>query len=136
MSVYFAERGGLVKIGQSRTPERRAVTLGAHLIKVTPGDFATERGWHDRFAADRVEGEWFSPTDALMAAIDAAPDEPEDDVLTPRQVAARFAVTPETVARWADDGKLPSFRTPGGQRRYRRSDVDTFRSDYEPEAVA
>lgn len=48
---------------------------------------------------------------------------PDDEVLLPQQVADLFAVTVDTVARWADEGKLASFRTPGGHRRYRRTDV-------------
>lgn len=52
---------------------------------------------------------------------------PKDDrLLTPRQVAARFAVDPKTVTRWARTGKLPSIKTPGGHRRYRESVVDAF----------
>lgn len=51
-------------------------------------------------------------------------DNNEEILLTPRQVANRFAVDPKTVTRWARDGKLPSIRTPGGHRRYRQSVVD------------
>lgn len=47
-------------------------------------------------------------------------------LLTTGQVAERFAVHPVTVARWADEGKLPAIRTPGGQRRFRAEDVDAF----------
>ena len=46
--------------------------------------------------------------------------------LSPGQVAALFGVSVTTVASWADSGKLPSFRTPGGQRRFRKADVDAF----------
>lgn len=49
-----------------------------------------------------------------------------EELLTPGQVAALFKVSVTTVGNWADDGKLPSFRTPGGQRRFRRSDIETF----------
>lgn len=49
-----------------------------------------------------------------------------DDLLTPGQVAAIFKVSVTTVGKWADDGKLPSFRTPGGQRRFRRTDISAF----------
>ena len=48
----------------------------------------------------------------------------EDKLLTPRQVADRFAVDPKTVTRWAVTGKLPYIRTPGGHRRYRASVID------------
>jgi excisionase family DNA binding protein len=49
-----------------------------------------------------------------------------EPLLTPKQVAARFAVDPKTVTRWARSGKLPSIKTPGGHRRYRESVVDAF----------
>jgi excisionase family DNA binding protein len=46
--------------------------------------------------------------------------------LTSGQVADIFGVSPETVAGWANEGKLAHFRTPGGQRRFHRADVDRF----------
>ena len=49
-----------------------------------------------------------------------------DVLLTPRQVAARFAVDPKTVTRWARTGALPFIRTPGGHRRYRESVIDSL----------
>ncbi|MFF1673096.1 helix-turn-helix domain-containing protein, partial [Nocardiopsis flavescens] len=36
--------------------------------------------------------------------------------LTSGEVAQMLRVTPVTVARWADQGKLSSFRTLGGHR--------------------
>lgn len=30
---------------------------------------------------------------------------------------------PDTIRAWADEGKIPCWRTPGGQRRFRRSDL-------------
>jgi excisionase family DNA binding protein len=50
-------------------------------------------------------------------------------LLTPRQVAARFAVDPKTVTRWAKDGKLPIVKTPGGHRRYRESVIDALATE-------
>lgn len=47
----------------------------------------------------------------------------EDERLTPREVAVLFRVDPKTVTRWANAGKLPAIRTPGGHRRFRESDV-------------
>lgn len=46
-----------------------------------------------------------------------------DPALTPGEVARLFRVDPKTVTRWAADGKLTSFRTPGGHRRFRESEV-------------
>lgn len=34
-----------------------------------------------------------------------------------------LGVHPETLRRWADSGKVPSVRTPGGERRFRREDI-------------
>jgi len=47
------------------------------------------------------------------------PDYGDAEILTPAQIADLFAVSPRTIRRWADLGTLPSFRTIGGQRRFR-----------------
>jgi excisionase family DNA binding protein len=52
--------------------------------------------------------------------------EPPEKLLTPAEVAERFAVDPKTVTRWAQHGLLPSIKTPGGHRRYRKSVVDAM----------
>jgi excisionase family DNA binding protein len=52
-----------------------------------------------------------------------APIPPGDELLTPAGVAALLYVDPKTVTRWAMSGKLHAIRTPGGHRRYLRSDV-------------
>lgn len=54
--------------------------------------------------------------------------------LTTGQVAAIFGVTTTTVKRWADDGRLPSFRTPGGHYRFNAADVETLRAATEKAA--
>lgn len=46
--------------------------------------------------------------------------------LTTGKVASLFAVNRNTVAAWADAGLLPSFKTPGGHRRFRPEDVEAF----------
>ena len=56
------------------------------------------------------------------------PREEDDDLLTPREVAQICGVSAVTVGRWARTGVLkPYARTPGGQRRFRRSDVEAHR---------
>ena len=47
----------------------------------------------------------------------------QDALLRRAEVAAILCVGPKTVARWAKAGKLNSFRTPGGHRRYLKADV-------------
>ncbi|MCA1569278.1 MAG: helix-turn-helix domain-containing protein [Chloroflexi bacterium] len=56
--------------------------------------------------------------------------------MTSGDVAKRFLVSNHTVARWAREGLLPAMRTPGGQLRFRRTDVESFLETREPEAVA
>ena len=46
-----------------------------------------------------------------------------DALLTPAEVAQLFRVSPKTVTRWANSGKLTVVRTLGGHRRYRESEV-------------
>ncbi len=45
------------------------------------------------------------------------------DLMTPAEVAALYRVSPKTVTRWANAGKMPSFRTLGGHRRFRKADI-------------
>lgn len=40
-----------------------------------------------------------------------------------REAAALLGVHPATVRNWADKGDLPSRRTPGGHRRFRKADL-------------
>src|SRR5690606_18294812 len=40
-----------------------------------------------------------------------------------RQAAEMLGVHPATVRNWADKGDLPSRRTPGGHRRFRKNDL-------------
>ncbi|RCV58187.1 BldC family transcriptional regulator [Marinitenerispora sediminis] len=49
-----------------------------------------------------------------------------EELLTPGEVAARFRVDAKTVTRWANTGKLTTIRTPGGHRRYRKSEIDAL----------
>ncbi|GAA1082451.1 BldC family transcriptional regulator [Nocardiopsis metallicus] len=50
------------------------------------------------------------------------------ETLTPAEVAALFRVDGNTVARWAENGHISSFRTPGGHRRYLKSEVLALRT--------
>ncbi len=63
-----------------------------------------------------------------------------DDWLSLSQAAKELGVHPSTVRAWADHGYLPSQRTQGGHRRFRRSDVDSrMHTRYEsstPEATS
>ena len=49
-----------------------------------------------------------------------------NDWLSLSEVAALIGVHPSTVRSWANDGRLPTHRTQGGHRRFRRTDIDLW----------
>lgn len=49
-----------------------------------------------------------------------------DNWLSLSQAAALLGVHPATVRTWADQGSLPTQRTQGGHRRFRRADVEQW----------
>ena len=51
---------------------------------------------------------------------------PEPEWLTLGQAAKYLGVAQSTIRKWSDQGRVPAFYTPGGHRRYRRSDLDQF----------
>jgi excisionase family DNA binding protein len=67
-----------------------------------------------------------TPRIALIYADGAngAIDVQDKRFMTARQVAAAFEVSPSTVHRWAKEGKLPSFATPGGRLRFPRESIE------------
>jgi hypothetical protein len=75
--VYFIQSGlhGPIKIGYTVDVVDRLADLQIgsptllRLIATTPGGFAVERQWHQRFADERLLGEWFAPSDRLLATI-------------------------------------------------------------------
>lgn len=46
-----------------------------------------------------------------------------DELMTSGEIARIFRVDAKTVSRWADAGRLKTVRTPGGHRRFWRSDI-------------
>ena len=46
--------------------------------------------------------------------------------LTLGQAAKYLGVAQSTIRKWSDQGRVPAFYTPGGHRRYRRRDLDSF----------
>src|SRR3954454_24055083 len=50
----------------------------------------------------------------------------EPEWLTLGQAAKYLGVAQSTIRKWSDVGRVPSFYTPGGHRRYRRADLDAF----------
>src|SRR5256714_15217286 len=62
--------------------------------------------------------------DDKAARMPVPADEP--DWLTLGQAAKYLGMAQSTIRKWSDTGRLPAFYTPGGHRRYRRSDLDRF----------
>lgn len=60
-------------------------------------------------------------------------NEPFD--LSPKEAAELVGVHEYTLKRWAADGKVRAFRTPGGWWRFRSSDIDALLApaELEPE---
>jgi excisionase family DNA binding protein len=46
--------------------------------------------------------------------------------LTLGEAAAYLGVAPSTVRKWADCGRIETFKTPGKHRRFRKEDLDEF----------
>jgi len=46
------------------------------------------------------------------------------DLLSPSDAADALGVSLRTLARYAAQGRLPVYRTPGGHRRFRRDDLE------------
>lgn len=75
--VYFIQAGtsGPIKIGTARNAIARMEALQIscseelRLLAFIPGDQIVERALHREFRADRMRGEWFEPSPALLARI-------------------------------------------------------------------
>jgi excisionase family DNA binding protein len=50
------------------------------------------------------------------------------------EAAEYLGVAQNTVRTWADEGHIKHRRTPGGQRRFRKADLDKFLNDLDDKA--
>ena len=50
----------------------------------------------------------------------------ETNVFTVNQVSELLQVSPQTIVNWIEAGKLQAYRTPGGHRRIKKSDLEEF----------
>lgn len=77
--IYFAKSGGALKIGFTRSLKGRMQTIQTscadpvELLMVMPGTEGTEKFFHDRFADNRLGGEWFSLTGTLAELVGYKP---------------------------------------------------------------
>ena len=51
--------------------------------------------------------------------------------VTVKEAARYLGVSEPTLRKWTDEGRIKTFRTPGGHRRYRYEDLDDFRERQE-----
>jgi excisionase family DNA binding protein len=51
------------------------------------------------------------------------------------EAARLIGVSEPTLRKWTDDGRIAVFRTPGGHRRYLRSELDAFRRSREESEI-
>lgn len=52
------------------------------------------------------------------------------------QAAEYVGVSAASLRKWSNEGLVPVYRTPGGQRRYHRDDLDQFMSSMRETSVA
>jgi excisionase family DNA binding protein len=57
-------------------------------------------------------------------------------VFTSSQAAMYLGVSLATIRRWTDAGHVGCYRTPGGQRRFSRAQLDSFISSMNRESTA
>jgi excisionase family DNA binding protein len=57
-------------------------------------------------------------------------------VFTSSQAAMYLGVSLATIRRWTDAGHVGCYRTPGGQRRFSRAQLDLFISSMNRESTA
>jgi len=61
-------------------------------------------------------------------------DEREPEYLRPGEVARILHVSPKTVNRWANEGRLPCIVTLGGHRRFPRVEIEAVAQRMQGEA--
>lgn len=75
-----------VKIGIAANPQRRLIKLQMccpyrlNMLAVFPGKAHMEKELHQRLVADRLHGEWFRRSDALLAVIAELSEPPTSSV--------------------------------------------------------
>lgn len=70
--------------------------------------------------------------------MDSEEVESGEELLKPFEVANLFRVDAKTVSRWQQEGKLSAIRTPGGHRRFRKSEIMAWltRGDADAQSAA
>ncbi|MFD4457683.1 GIY-YIG nuclease family protein [Nocardia sp. NPDC058480] len=68
--VYYLQFGDRIKIGTTINLQRRLGEIPHdRVLAIEPGGRALERQRHKEFAEERLTGEWFEPSQRLLAHI-------------------------------------------------------------------
>ena len=70
-----------------------------------------------------------------MTASATLPRNKHQLVFTSSQAARYLGVSLATIRRWTDAGHVSCYRTPGGQRRFAREQLDEFMSSMQRDAA-
>ncbi len=65
----------------------------------------------------------------MQMSLSVPPSQPRNErqlVFTSSQAARYLGVSLATIRRWTDSGHVGCYRTPGGQRRFSRAQLDDF----------
>ena len=58
-----------------------------------------------------------------------------EQLFTTEDLSNMLQVSKSTIKRWAEDGKLQCFRTPGGHRKFNQKNIQEFISRYNYEVT-
>jgi hypothetical protein len=129
MKIYFIQQGqdGPIKIGLSWDVNKRmhtAKTFSPHPLRILGminGGLKEERALHRKFKKERLEGEWFSPSEKLIQYLQTLegvnPTNLNDlgvqKLITPLELAKIIQIQPKRILSMAKRGKIPYMEIKG-----------------------
>ena len=146
--IYFIQRrsDNLIKIGISTNLPLRMTSLKQkhgpmNLLGVITGGVVREKVLHWCFKSDRIEGEFFAPSDELSGLIKEYAHKPSGYIkpslqrscvveteqhYTISQVTSIVKVSRQTVYNWIEDGAFPHSYSRGRGQRIPKSDLVNY----------
>lgn len=110
--IYYARTCCRIKIGFTADVNARMRQLSPdELLATEPGTFHIEAKRHRQFAADRIRGEWFHPSPALLAHIRALSLGHDSNRFVETDAAMVWTGRDaRTLQRWAREGRITRHR--------------------------